>query len=274
MNFVCFNGKFFPAGEPLLDISNRSYKWGDALFETMKLSRGKILLNDLHFERLFLGLRLLGIGINLQKDVLEEQLIQLCEKNNCLDLARIRLAVFRDETGQSGYSIEALPLAKEAVSWNPQGVSLTLYPLARKVQDVFSNLKSASFLPYVLASLYASQNGFDDALVLNAENAIADSSKANIFLCKDGELFTPALHQGCVSGIMRRFVIEHCKKYGIVVHQDIITESDLLAADEVFLTNAIQGIRWVKLFKEKAYEFEKTKALYQQILSPLYSPHS
>ena len=107
---VCLNGDFFPAETPLLPVHNRSYKWGDGVFETMKVFRGKILLEDLHFERLFLSLNVLVIGNNLQIEILREKIIYLCEKNCCLDLARVRLAVFRDEaSGQSD-----LPTASEA----------------------------------------------------------------------------------------------------------------------------------------------------------------
>lgn len=271
MNFVCLNGKILPASEPMLTIQNRGYKWGDGVFETMKVYKGNILLAGLHFERLFLSLKLLLIDTSLKKEYLTERILHLCGKNNCIELARVRLAVYRDETGQAGYSIEALPLTPDVMKWSPKGLHLTIYPLARKPGDVFANLKSANFLPYVMASLYAGQNSCDDALVLNSGNTIADSSRANLFLFKNDEMVTPALHHGCVNGVMRQFVLDSCKKQGIIVHQDKITETDLLEADEVFLTNAIQGIRWVKRFRDKEYGFEKTKLIYQQVLTPIYT---
>ena len=271
MNFVCLNGKILPAAEPLLTIQNRGYKWGDGVFETMKVHKGKILLADLHFERLFLSLQLLQIDSSMQKENLTERILQLCGKNNCTELARIRLAVFRVEGRQAGYTIEALPLTPDLMKWSMEGIRLTIYPLARKSGDAFANLKSANFLPYVMASLYAMQNSCDDALVLNSGNAIADSSRANLFLVKNDELVTPALHQGCVNGVMRRFIIDGCKKLGMVVRQEIVTEDDLLEADEAFLTNAIQGIRWVKQFRDRHYISEKTKFIYQQLLAPIYT---
>jgi branched-chain amino acid aminotransferase len=271
MNFVCFNNKMLPAGEPVLPIQNRGYKWGDGVFETMKVYKGRILLEELHFDRLSFSLKLLGIDARFTQKELAENILKLCSKNNCTQIARIRLEVYREENGRAGYSIEALPLGEETLNWNSRGLTLTISPHARKANDAFANLKSANFLPYVMASIYAQQNSWDDALVLNSNNAIADSCRANVFLIKNGALFTPALHQGCVNGIMRRFVIDWCKKNGFVVHQEEITEADMMNADEVFLTNAIQGIRWVQRLKEKEFDFEKTLSIYQQSLSAIYS---
>jgi branched-chain amino acid aminotransferase len=150
-------------------------------------------------------------------------------------------------------------------------LKIAVSPHARKGLDAFANLKSANFLPYVMASIYAQQNGWDDALVLNSANAIADSCRANIFLARNNELFTPALHQGCINGVMRRFLVDWCKKQGFIVRQEEITEADLLNADEVFLTNAIYGIRWVRQFREKQYTFDLTRNIYLQSLSTIYS---
>jgi branched-chain amino acid aminotransferase len=271
MNFVCFNNKILPASEPALTIQNRGYKWGDGVFETMKVHKGSVLFEELHFDRLSFSLKLLGIDAPFRQKELAENILKLCSKNNCTELARVRLEVYREENGGAGYTIEAIPLDEAAMNWNKRGLTLTISPHARKANDAFANLKSANFLPYVMASIYAQQNSWDDALVLNSNNAIADSCRANIFLIRNEEVFTPALHQGCVNGVMRKFVIDWCKKNGFVVHQEQITEADLLNADEVFLTNAIQGIRWVQRFKEKEYGFEKTFNIYRRSLSTIYS---
>src|SRR5688572_2165455 len=164
MNFVCINGKILPSSAPVLTVDNPCFKWGDGLFETMKIFNGNILLEDLHFERLFPGLKVLQIENNLSQSTLVENIVHLCQKNNCTELARIRLAVYRDELNGAGYTIEALPLSGEIMKWNSRGLRLSLYPYARKATDAFANLKSANYLPYLMASLYAKQNGFDDAL--------------------------------------------------------------------------------------------------------------
>src|SRR4030095_10075619 len=103
--------------------------------------------------------------------------------------------------------------------------------------------KSANYLPYVLADLHAKETGCEESIVLNTENNLCDASKANIFLLVKDEIYTPALHQGCVNGVKRRYIIEELKKEKIIVQQKQINESLLFEADEVFLTNAINDIR-------------------------------
>ncbi|HVG41169.1 MAG TPA: aminotransferase class IV, partial [Chitinophagaceae bacterium] len=150
---------------------------------------------------------------------------------------------------------------------NDVGWKLGIYPLARKSCDAFANLKSANYLTYVLADLYAKENGLDESLVMNSNNKIADGSKTNLFIIKGDELFTPALHQGCVNGVMRHFVIEQCKQNNFVVHQTEVDVSMLRNADEIFLTNALQGIRWVASFGEDNYRNTITSTIYSMLFS-------
>jgi branched-chain amino acid aminotransferase len=272
MEWLCSNGSFYPADLPLLTSSNRSFRYGDGVFETIKLLNGKILLSGLHFDRLFLSLKLLKIeASDLSRDLISAQIRMLCEKNHCTSLARIRLAVYRSENGKADYLIETFPLTGDVNQWNSKGWEIGFYPYARKSRDAFSNLKSANYLLYVMAELHAKENNWDEALVLNSDNKIADASKANIFLWKGDTLYTPALNQGCISGVMRRYVIESLKDKGYQIHQGEITETDLLEADEIFLTNAIKGIRWVQTFYDRTYKSERTEKIYDELYSSIYS---
>lgn len=269
---VCLNGAFFPADAPLLPVQNRSYKWGDGVFETAKVFRGRLLLESLHFERLSVSLGLLGMeaGKAFTQENLVAQVLELCRRNDCSDLARIRLAVYRQEDNTVGYSIEAVPLEEQMNRWQEDGLEIVLYPFARKSMDAFANLKSANFLPYVLAQRYAVERGADDAIVLNAQNFLCDSSRANIFLLRGNNLYTPALHQGCVNGVMRRVVLEECKRMGYRVFQDEVEESHLLTAHEVFLTNAIQIIRWVRQYKSTHYDCTQTQKIFEAVSATIF----
>lgn len=272
MLFISYNGKIFPAGEPVLKAGNRSFKWGEGLFETIKVFKGTLLHGDYHFDRLFLGLKMLDIpaGDSFNRESLAENILGLCRKNNCAALARVRLAVYRDEEEKAAFLLEALPLPEKLNHWDPVGWTIDLYPHARKTADAFANFKTASFLPYVLAERWARQNSLDDALVLNSENNICDSSRANLFLLKQGNWYTPALHQGCINGVIRRYLLEELKKSGYQVHQQTVTETDLLEADEIFLSNSILDIQWVKKFREKEFSHEETRSLYDRFFSTLY----
>jgi len=270
MNFVCFNGELVPSNQPVFTVANRGFKYGDGVFETIKVHQGTIPFAALHFERLFLSLQLLKIKSSFDAEQITEAILHLCEKNDCTDLARVRLAVYRDRDNLSAFVIEAVPLSKDANDWNDKGFITDLYPYARKSKDAIANLKTANFLAYVLADLYAKENGFDDCIVLNSDNHICDSSRANIFLIKKNEIFTPALHQGCINGVMRKFLIDGLKKLDFNVHQQEVTEEGLANADEIFLTNAIYGMRWVHSFKKSRYINTISKAIYRQLVIPVY----
>lgn len=266
IRWICFNGQFFESQQPVLTINNRSFKWGDGLFETMKLTNEGVQLSNYHFERLFLGLQLLKIDTrNVQKHTIIENMLSLAKKNQCEALARIRLAVFRDEDNQASYSIEAIGLDRTYTQYNAEGYKIGIYPFARKPVDAFSNLKTSNHLAYVMAGKYADEQGWDDAIVLNTDNHICDSSRANIFLVKGYDVYTPALNQGCVSGVMRRHVIDILESHQYHLHQHYITEEDLFEADEVFLTNALIGIKWVGAYRDKKYSNEFSKLLLEQI---------
>ena len=193
------------------------------------------------------------------KQRIEDQVKALCKKNNCEDLARIRLSVSRGSGGlydcdnKFSYLIECWPL--EQKGFNENGLIIDIFPDAKKSIDVFSNLKSANYLPYVMAAIWAKENKLNDALILNQHDRICDSTIANVFWVKDNKIFTPPLNEGCVAGVMRKKILELATRNSDhPVQEAILTQEILLQADEVFLTNAITGIRWVKECRGKVYK--------------------
>ena len=268
MNYINVNGKIQAGDKPALLVSNRSYRYGDGLFETIKVINDKILLEAYHFERLFSGLTFLQFEIPklVTAKKLAGEILELCNKNECSQQARVRLSVSRghgglyDEDRVLQYVIECWPLDEPVNGLNDpdsyrDGLVIDVYPDARKSCDIFSNLKSANFLPYSMAAIYAKENKLNDCLLLNDSGNIADSTIANLFIIKDGIISTPALSEGCVDGVMRRYLLERMKQkdIGFKVKESIITINNLLLAEEVFLTNAIKGIRWVKQFRDRIY---------------------
>ena len=258
--------------QALFTPQNRSFRYGDGIFETIKVFRDKIFLADYHFDRLFSSLSLLKIKVPhyLNSDQLHRNILELCKLNSCSSSARVRLAVYREEDNTAGYIIEADLLDGKINLLNDEGWRIDIYPHARKSCDAFANLKSANYLSYVLAGIYAAENKLEECLVLNSNNKLCDASKANIFLVLNNEVHTPALHQGCVSGVKRRFIIEELKRAGIITRQIAIDEALLLEADEVFLSNAINDIRWVQGFRNKTYTNSFTSDFYKKVFSTIY----
>jgi len=261
MAFININGKIANADTPALAADNSSYRYGDGLFETAKVSQGDLMLASLHFERLFSGLGLLKYELPafFSAEKLQEEVLQLCKKNNCSKLARVRLSVYRGHGGlyvgdtKTGYIIGCWPLDENINQLNENGLVVDVYPDARKSCDAFASLKSASHLPYVMAALYAKENKLNDCLVLNEYGRIADSTIANVFIVKDGVIITPALSEGCIAGVMRKYLLEQLGKAGYKIKETQLTIQDIKEADEFFLTNAIRGIRWVGCFGQISY---------------------
>ncbi len=272
MSSIFFNGKILPADEPALLVSNKGYRYGDGLFETMKVSTGRILLESYHFERLFSGLLLMKFNIAglFTKEKLSQEVLHLCKKNNAEELARVRLSVFRgngglyDEDKTLQYVIESWPLNESVNKLNENGLVIDIYPDAEKSCDKFSNLKSANFLPYSMAAQYAKENKLNDCLVLNNSGGIADSTIANLFIIKDRVVLTPGLEEGCVNGVMRRHLLTELKAARVEVNETAITTGDIKNADEIFLTNAINGIRWVRQFRDREYGNSQTIEIYRK----------
>jgi len=256
-----YNGRFFADDENVLPKDDRSYRYGDGLFETMKLINGNISLGDHHFERLFSGLDILKfhIPVLFTKHKIEVEIKELCKKNECERSARIRLSVSRGNGGlydcdnKFSYLIECWPLEQKEL--NENGLIIDIFPDAKKSIDVFSNLKSANYLPYVMGAIWAKENKLNEALILNQHDRICDSTIANVFWAKDNKVFTPPLSEGCVAGVMRKKILELATlNPDYMLHETVLSQEILLQADEVFLTNAIAGVRWVKECRNKVYK--------------------
>jgi branched-chain amino acid aminotransferase len=271
MAFICFNGQFLPAGQPVFSAAAPVVRYGDGVFETMKLLRGKVLLFSLHCQRLLKGLELLDMAHSFPDcSEIEAWIITLAQKNGCIERARIRWGAYRQEDGLAGFVLEASPLGPEAFCWQEQGWHLDLYTENSKSPGPLGNLKSANYQLYLLAAAAAAKQGADECLVLNAHGHLCDGSRTNVFIYKNGLLKTPALACGGVAGVMRRHLLEFCIATKLPVAEIILTPIDLLEADEIFLTNAIQGIRWVSRFKDREYGHDFSKQLYAQGLAVPY----
>lgn len=261
--FFLFNDSFYPLDEEVLGPDNRGFRYGDGLFETMRLRKEEIPLLNLHLERLFYGLNELQFEIpqHFTKQFLEEQIFRLARKNQCLKEARVRLTVFRGsgglfniENNKPNYLIETYPL-NDYFKFNQEGLQIDLCTEIRKSRDRYSNLKSSNYLPYVIAALYAQKNKLDEALVLNTENRVADGTISNIFWVKEANVFTPTLTEGPVAGVMRQWLLLSGKKeFNLNFVEKELYPEELWEADEVFLTNAVRGVRWVKRYKRKFYK--------------------
>ncbi len=253
--FFNYNGKLFADSTPVIDPDNRGLRYGDGLFETMKMVNGKILFVEEHFERLFNGLAVLKFDIpaHFTARKLREETVHLTQKNSHTTFGRIRLTVIRGKGGifdaenhHPNYIIQTWLLGDNTGELNNNGLVLDIYDEVKKHADTISNIKHNNYLPSVLAALSAQRNKSNDAVILNHYGRVCETSIANIFVIKNEIVSTPELSEGCVAGVYRQFLLSSFKNTPFAVVEKKISVDELLAADEVFLTNTISNVRWVK----------------------------
>ena len=275
MTYFNYNGKIYKEGDLVIGPDNRGLRYGDGLFETMKLLNGSLVMEDEHFARLWKGMNSLEFDIPKHFDPkkLENEIISLAKKNNQQQAARIRLNVLRGDGGlydaknhTPNYIIQTWPLPEGNGEWNSNGLVLGLYEAAKKTCDAFSNIKHNNYLPYLMAALHAKKEKWNDAILLNSHDRICDSTIANIFLVKDEKIYTPSLKEGCVAGVMRSKIIQELKTTDWQVKETEITVEEVMQADELFLTNSIYNIRWVKRMGDKAYSNIVTQKIFTAIV--------
>ena len=139
---------------------------------------------------------------------------------------------------------------------------INIFPDAKKSVDAFSNLKSANYLGYAMGALWAKENKLNDALILNSYDRVCDATIANVFWVKESKIYTPPLSEGAIAGVMRRIIINARQD----ITESLLTEDILKDADEVFLTNVITGIRWVKQFRKKTYTNNIASRLFAELI--------
>lgn len=242
----------------------------------MRVEHEKIRLESVHFNRLFEGLAFLQFPLPsyFTELYLREQILRLCADNLITGPIRVRLTVFRDQPFNTApenfqYLIQCFPLDPAYTTFNEDGLTIDICPGIVKSIDRLSNLKSNNYLPYLLAGMHARNTGLQDCLVMNVQNRIADSSIANVFCIKDELIETPPLSEGCINGVMRKFLLSTLPRFNWRVKEKTLTANDLENADEVFLTNALFGLRWVGKFRNANYSHLISREIYEKVISTI-----
>jgi branched-subunit amino acid aminotransferase/4-amino-4-deoxychorismate lyase len=273
--YINFNGSILDASQPVLMHTNRAFRYGDAVFETIRLMNGEILFFEKHLARLKRSMDLLSMNWHADFSFQNLHLLirHLDQVNNLRGNGRIRLEVFRKDGGfytpasnEVSFIIEAESVAEKEYALNKTGLRVDVFTEASKPGNKISNIKSSNALLYILAGLHQKKSGTDDSLLFNAEGNIAEAISSNVFVMLKGELCTPSLDQGCVAGVMRERILEIMKSKNKKCTERKISLGDLLHADEVFLTKVIDGIRWVSAVRHKRYFNSFSRTLLNELV--------
>ena len=271
---LLFNDEFHPIDVPVLTTSNRGFKFGDGLFESMRMINHKLQFADLHADRLAAGMKALKIDGHVLMDdyFLRQKTADLVKKNRWNGNVRFRLSVYRQgagvytpESNKSGYVLEGIPLKTTDYELNSKGLIIDVFDEMTKSINKLANFKTSNALLYVMAGLFKTQNRLDEAIILNQNGFLCESISSNIFIVYDKQIYTPALTEGCISGVMRTTIMQICKMNDIPLIEAQISPEILKEAEEVFITNATQGIQWIMGYGRKRYFNEFSKFLNEKL---------
>lgn len=277
INYINYNGTIVPGDMAVLTADNRAFRYGDGIFETMLFKDGTIRFLDQHIARLQRSMQKIHLEKATNFDAFFVKTIteELIRKNKMVgQTVRVRLIVFRAGDGlYSPLTNEPSYVLQVQKHENPQpnnkiGLIVDVYTEFKKPFSDLSELKSNNALLYVMAGLFKSQRKLDDVLILNQEGFLCEGLSSNVFIYYEKTLYTPALNQGCVDGVMRRVVMDIAEGEGIPVVEAQISPEIMKEADEIFCTNAVQGIQWVMGYKQKRY-FNRISRILQERLSAL-----
>jgi branched-subunit amino acid aminotransferase/4-amino-4-deoxychorismate lyase len=269
-NLINYNGELVSANVPVFAVDNRAFRYGDGLFESIRIIDGEMPLYDLHYPRLVHACEMLKLELDKKFNAtyFKKEILKIAKTKGLTKNSRARLSIFRTAGGyylpkssRAEFIIEIRPLTEKGFELNDKGFKIDLYADVEKPISKLSSFKTCNALIYVLAALHRQENNLDDCMLINLKSRIVESIDSNIFIVKDGIVHTPPLVEGCVAGVMRDYVLQLMAKLNIEFVESPLTLEEVFTSDEMFLTNAIHGIKWVGEYKSKRFELKMAKTL-------------
>mgnify|MGYP001234274050 FL=1 len=266
---ININGTILEDSEAYLSVDNRGFAYGDAVFETIKVN-SKPLFWEAHYFRLMASMRILRMEIPMHftPEFLESQIMDLVDtQSEKAKSYRVKLTVFRATGGYYTptsnavkFTIALAPLDSDIYNSHTDSCEIELFKDYFIAPNLLSTLKTNNKAINVVGSIFAKENNYDNCLLLNTNKNIIEALNGNVFLVKDNVIKTPPLADGCLKGIIRDQLIDMISKsdnYDLI--ETSISPFELQKADEIFITNVIQGIKPVTKFRKKTYTTEAAK---------------
>jgi branched-chain amino acid aminotransferase len=256
------NSKLVSKNQPILSNQNRGFKYGDGVFETLKIVNSNIVFFEAHYFRLMASMRMLRMEIpqNFTLEYLESEILKTTNANNLDTSARVRLTVYRKDGGlynPTSNEIDFLIEVSELVVIRKDVYKVELYKDFHVYSGLLSTLKTTNRILNVVASIFTSENEYDTCLFLNEKKQLVEAIHGNIFLVFDTKIVTPSIKEGCIKGIIRKKIIELLQKHSdFTVEEREISPFELQKADELFITNSIIDIQQVTNYRKKVYRTE------------------
>ena len=245
---VFLNGQLVPEERAMVSVFDRGFLYGDGLFETVRIGRGKPFRWAQHLERLQRGAEFLGLQLPLTEAALGKAARELIALNALPD-GLLRVTLSRG-VGLRGYSprgadrptlvmsLHPLPGVKEAA----RGWRLVTSARRLPAGEALAQYKTANKLAQILARAEADAVGADEALLLNTDGLVIEGASSNLFWIQAGTVCTPPITSGVLAGITRGVVLELGRELALPVQETTVTQVELRRAEGVFLTLSSLGV--------------------------------
>ena len=261
-----YNGNLVAFEDVKITPDNRAFKYGDSVFETIKVINGKLVFWEEHYFRLMASMRMLRMKIpmNFTLEFLQDEILKTVlvnTKNN----SRVRLCITRKDGGfytPTTNEIDYLIESREITFTTKDNYKVDLFKDFYLYSGHLSTIKTNNKLIHTLASIFAKENDLDNCILLNERKGIVEVTNASLFLVKGNTIKTPLLSEGCLKGIAREKVIniiESNNDYDI--EETVISPFEIQKADEVFITNSIMGIQPITNYRKKTFSTDISKKL-------------
>ncbi|MGL2963237.1 aminotransferase class IV [Flavobacterium sp. RSB2_4_14] len=271
---INFNGVIVDSNLQL-SVNNRSFLYGDGVFETLKIVDNTILFFEDHYFRLMASMRIvrMEIPMSFTLEFLENQILSLTRQLGIENSARVRITVYRNEGGyyapsqnSVSFIIQASPLLDKTYKIEKSNFEVDLYKDFVVTKQLLSTLKTTNKMIQVTASVFAKENQLDSCLLINDSKNVIESISGNLFMLMGNTLITPPISEGCLNGIMRKQIISFAKQIETIeVIEGEISPFDLQKADELFITNVITGIQPITKYRKKEFEVKLAVQLLEKL---------
>lgn len=248
---VYIDGKYYPKSEAKVSVFDHGLLYGDGIFEGIRAYGGVVFRLKEHINRLYQSAHMIMLSIPITREEMIQRTLETLRKNSLRD-SYIRLVVTRG-VGDLGLNPKKCPkptiiIIADTISLHKgdakeNGVTAMISWVKRDPVDATTHeIKSLNYLNSILAKLEANIAGVDEAICLDKNGFICEGVAENIFIVKNGKIYTPPSYTGALPGITALSVQELAKKLGYDAVEKNVTPYELFNADEVFFTGTAAEI--------------------------------
>ena len=244
---VFLNDKLVDIDKACISVKDSGFLYGAGLFETMRSRKGVVFsLND-HLDRLFFSAQSLSINNTYDKKYIIDAIYQTLRANKLVD-ARLRLTLTSGPMAKRGQQrrgtlvITATKFAPYPAEYYQKGATVVLSAFRQNPSDPTYRHKTLNYFPRMLALNIAHRKGASEALWFTVDNRLAEGCISNVFLVKDSSLFTPPIETPILAGVARKTVCQIAVAESIKLVEKNLFISNVMEADEIFLTNVIMQV--------------------------------